>query len=140
MLCLSQCLQSLSLETQRDHLQLYGLGLVTRIGVPAEERALPQRLEADVTLWPSGPLADLGDDLSRTLNYADVASALRTEAARQERLLIETLAEDLCRMVLARWPLEAIRVTLRKFILPDTRAVSITLTRRPADFAVPASN
>ncbi|MDB6136605.1 MAG: Haloacid dehalogenase domain protein hydrolase [Verrucomicrobiales bacterium] len=113
---------------------------MARIGVPADERALPQRLEADVMLWPSRPLTDLGDDLSRTINYADVATALRTEAARQERQLIETLTEDLCRMVLARWPLEAIRVTLHKFILPDTRAVSITLTRRPADFAVPVSN
>lgn len=135
MLCRSPCLQPF--ETQRDHLQLHGLGLVARIGVPAEERALPQRLEADVTLWPSGALTDLGDDLSRTINYAEVAIALRAEAARQERMLIETLAEDLCRLTLARWPLEAIRVTLHKFILPDTRAVSITLTRRPADFAAP---
>ncbi|MES2705099.1 MAG: dihydroneopterin aldolase [Verrucomicrobiota bacterium] len=125
-------------ETQRDHIQIHGLGFVTRIGVPPEERALPQRLEADVTLWPAGGLADLDEDLSRTVNYADVAAALREEAGRGERLLIETLAGDFCRVALARWPLETVSVTLHKFILPDTRAVSVTLTRRPADFTAPA--
>lgn len=124
-------------ENQRDHIQLHGLGLVAKVGVPAEERALPQRLEADVTLWPAAPLAGLNEDLTRTINYADVATALREEAARHARLLIETLAEDLCRMALSRWPLETVRVTLHKFILPDTRAVSVTLTRRPADFTAP---
>lgn len=118
-----------------DHIGIHSLGLVAGIGVPEEERLVPQRLEADVVLWPREPLAELGEDLSRTVNYADVAVAFREEAARMPRLLIETLAEDLCRVALSRWALAAVRVTIYKFILPDTRAVSVTLTRRPADFA-----
>lgn len=122
-------------KIKRDRIDLHGLGLVSHIGVPDEERAVPQRLEVDVALWPSSPLAGLKDDVSRTINYYDVAVACRDEALRCERKLIETLAEDLCRLLLQRWPLALVRVRLQKFILPDTRAVSVTLTRQPADFA-----
>jgi dihydroneopterin aldolase len=120
---------------KRDRIDLHGLGLVARIGVPEEERAVPQRLEADIGLWPATGLAGLEDDLCRTVNYYEVAVACRDEALRGERLLIETLAEDLCRLLLRRWPLARVRVRIHKFILPDTRAVSVTLTRQPADFA-----
>lgn len=126
-------------KIKRDRIDLHGLGLVSHIGVPEEERAVPQRLEVDVTLWPDRPLAGLQEDLNRTINYYDVAVACRDEALRCERKLIETLSEDLCRLLLHRWPLALVRVRLHKFILPDTRAVSITLTRQPADFAPAAS-
>ncbi len=126
-------------KIKRDRIDLHGLGLVSHIGVPEEERAVPQRLEVDVTLWPVHPLAGLQEDLTRTLNYYDVAVACRDEALRCERRLIETLAEDLCRLLLLRWPLALVRVRLHKFILPDTRAVSVTLTRQPADFTPAAS-
>ena len=126
-------------KIKRDRIDLQGLGLVSHIGVPEEERAVPQRLEVDVTLWPSSPLAGLKEDLTRTINYYDVAVACRDEALRCERKLIETLAEDLCRLLLQRWPLALVRVRLHKFILPDTRAVSVTLTRQPADFAAATS-
>ncbi len=127
-------------KLNRDRIDLLGLGLVAQIGVPEAERAVPQRLEADVALWPVAPLAGLGEDLSRTINYYEVAVACRDEALRCERLLIETLAEDLCRLLLRRWPLALVRVRIHKFILPDTRAVSVTLTRQPADFAEAASS
>ena len=126
-------------KIKRDRIDLHGLGLVSHIGVPEEERAVPQRLEADVTLWPAQALSGLGEDLTRTINYYDVAVACRGEALRCERLLIETLAEDFCRLLLQRWPLALVRVRLHKFILPDTRAVSVTLTRQPADFALAVS-
>ena len=50
------------------------------------------------------------------------------------------LAEDLCQLLLRRWPLVLVRVRIHKFILPDTRAVSVTLTRQPADFADAANS
>ena len=127
-------------KIKRDRIDLQALGLVANIGVPEEERAVPQRLEADIALWPRTPLAGLNEELARTINYYDVVVACRDEALRRERLLIETLAEDLCQMLLRRWPLALVRVRIHKFILPDTRAVSVTLTRQPADFADAATS
>jgi dihydroneopterin aldolase len=53
-------------------------------------------------------------------------------AARGEYRLIESLADSLCSDLLSTFPLKTVRITLRKFVLPDTDAVSVTLTRHGA--------
>ena len=113
-----------------NHITLHGLGFAARIGVPESERAAPQRLAADVTLWPVQRLTGLEDDLARTVDYSAAAMVCRETAGRSEYRLIETLADVLCGDLLRAFPLTQVRVTLRKFILPDTDSVSVTLTRR----------
>ncbi len=126
---------------EEDHITLYGLGLVARAGVPEAERATPQRLSADLRLWPVQPLSGLDDDLSRTVDYGAAARLCRSTAARGEYRLIETLADTLCTDLLETFPLKTVCVTLRKFILPDTDAVSVTLTRHGAGTtAVPTTH
>ena len=112
-----------------DHLHLQGLSITTNIGVPNEERAVPQRLKLNVTLWPSGPLAGLGDDFARTIDYAAVAIQLRQCATERPRLLIETLADDLIDRLFALFPLDQVRLEIQKFILPDTDYVSVCMTK-----------
>jgi dihydroneopterin aldolase len=115
-----------------DYITLHGLGLVARAGVPDVERATPQRLAADLKLWPRQPLSDLGDELARTVDYGAAAQLCRTTAARGEYRLIETLADTLCADLMDHFPLKQVRITLRKFIVSDTDAVSVTLTRHGA--------
>lgn len=98
--------------------------------MPDAERAAPQRLAADVTLWPAGALAGLEDDLAKTVDYSAAARLCRETAGQREYRLIETLADVLCGDLLQAFPLKQVRVTLRKFIVPDSDAVSVTLTRR----------
>ena len=117
---------------EEDHITLHGLGLVARAGVPDVERATPQRLAADLKLWPQRPLSDLGDDLASTVDYGAAARLCRVTAAHGEYRLIETLADTLCADLIRNFPLKMVRITLRKFILPDTDAVSVTLTRHGA--------
>jgi dihydroneopterin aldolase len=112
-----------------DHITLHGLGLSAHLGVPEEERAVPQRVEADVTLWTAQPLAGLNDDLSRTVDYSQAADLCRETAGLRDYKLIETLAEEICAVLLRVLPLRQVRITLHKFIVPDSRAVSVTLTR-----------
>jgi dihydroneopterin aldolase len=45
------------------------------------------------------------------------------------RLLLETLAEEIAAELLARFPLRAIDVDLRKYILPDTAYVAVQIRR-----------
>ncbi len=115
-----------------DHITLHGLGLMARAGVPDVERAVPQRLEADLWLWPERGFSDLGEDLARTVDYSQAANLCRGTAGRGEYRLIETLADTLCADLLGAFPLKKVRITLRKFILPGTNAVSVTLTRQGA--------
>lgn len=112
-----------------DFLQIQGLSVCTRIGVAAEERAVPQRVKFNVTLWPEQPLQGLGDDFERTVDYASAAQLLRELAAFGERQLIETLAEEAAGALLGRFPLRRVRVEVLKFILPDTDAVSVRITK-----------
>jgi len=113
-----------------NQITLHSLGFAARIGVPDAERAAPQRLAADVTLWPTGALAGLEDDLAKTVDYSAAAAVCRETAGRREYRLIETLADVLCGDLLKAFPLNQVRVTLRKFIVPDSDAVSVTLTRQ----------
>lgn len=118
------------MSPDQDHISLHALGLTARVGVPDVERATPQRLEADLTLWPHQDFAGLNDDLARTVDYDAAAKLVRRHASAGEWKLIETLGGELCAALLAAFPLAAVRLTLRKFILPDTAAVAVTLTRR----------
>ncbi len=115
--------------TNSDHLHLHGLSVVTHIGVPAEERRVPQRLKLNLTLWPQAPLTGLGDDFSRTIDYAAVANQVRELAAARPRQLIETLAEETADALLRSFPLRQVCVEVEKFILPDTDHVRVSLTK-----------
>ena len=71
--------------TSGDHITLHGLGLTAHIGVSEEERATPQRLEADVTLWTARPLTGLNDDLARQTPSLPV-SGPANDAAREKQI------------------------------------------------------
>lgn len=112
-----------------DSLEIRGLKVSTRIGAGEEERARPQDLLVDVTFLPADGLHDLGDDLARTADYHALADAVTALAARGERRLIETLAEEIadlaCREHGARW----CQTRIRKFILPQTEWVGVTIEK-----------
>ncbi|MCB1078701.1 MAG: dihydroneopterin aldolase [Verrucomicrobiae bacterium] len=110
-----------------DRIRIRGLRLATRVGVPDEERAAPQTVAVDVEIVPATPLSGLGDDIGKTVDYFEVAEALKRVAATGERKLIETLAEDLGRAALAFDGVAGVTVEVRKFILPETDWVSVTV-------------
>ncbi len=113
-----------------DHIRLSAIQVSAHIGVPEEERALPQALEVDLTLFPTKSLQNLGDDLSRTIDYHAVWQKTREIGAERPRKLIETLAGDLAEYFWAELDLARIEVTVRKFILPGTGSVSVTVSKR----------
>ncbi len=69
------------------------------------------------------------DDLSQTVNYFDVAQRIRLVAAKRPRKLLETLAEELAAEILAVYPVRKVALEIKKFILPDTRHVSVRIER-----------
>ena len=78
-----------------DHIQIKGLRLVTRIGVPKTERAVPQSVAVNVTITLSKSFKGFDDRIEHTIDYYQVSLKLREVASTGERQLIETLAEDL---------------------------------------------
>ena len=110
-----------------DQIIIRGLELVTRIGVPAEERAEAQTLRAHLTLTVAPFPKE--DRIEGTVDYKVLADRVRELAGCGERQLIETLAQEIAAFVLGEFPVETIRVELEKFILPETDWVGVIIER-----------
>jgi 7,8-dihydroneopterin aldolase/epimerase/oxygenase len=113
-----------------DLIRIVDLEVFARIGVAEEERRDAQRLLISLELSvDSFAEAAKTDDLSRTVNYFNVAQRIRLAAAERPRKLLETLAEELAAQVLAAYPARKIALEIKKFILPDARYVSVKIER-----------
>ena len=112
-----------------DRIHITGLRLVTRIGVPDEERALPQSVSVNLSISLAKSFKGFDDRIEHTIDYYRVSQKLREVAATGERRLIETLAEDLAAAVIAFDGVCAVTLEVEKFILADCDAVSVEITR-----------
>lgn len=112
-----------------DSIVISQLELTASIGVSESERAVPQRLTISLRLIPLRRLTSLNDSLSGTVDYSAVCEAVLSESASRPRRLIETLAEDVANLLLGRFPLLAVEVEVRKYILPATSHIAVRILR-----------
>lgn len=115
-----------------DSIIVSRLELRARVGVPDAERGAAQRLTVSLRLFPAHGLAGLADDLSNTIDYAAVCAAVRDEAEAKPRRLIETLAEEIAALLLARFPLRAVEVEMRKYVLDGADYAAVRIRRGSA--------
>jgi len=85
-----------------------------------------------MTMWPRRLLVDLGDDIGNTINYSEVCEQTKEFVRGRADKLIETLADRLAVYLLKQFSIQRITVELRKFVLPDTKFVAVTVTRSAA--------
>ena len=111
-----------------DSVTIHDLELWTHIGVPAQERQNEQRLFVTVEMQYDLKQAASTDDVSQSIDYAQVVGVMK-DLAKKERMTIETLAQDIADAILDQFGTERVTVQVRKKILPDCDAVSVTLTR-----------
>lgn len=97
-----------------DSIQILDLPVRCRIGVPAAERASTQELRFDAALAYDIRAAAANDDFTKTIDYAAVAALIRRVAGARQRQLIETLAEECAAAILAAFPADSVRLTIRK--------------------------
>jgi FolB domain-containing protein len=112
-----------------DEIHIEQLDVFTRVGVPEEERANPQRLTVSISFWSNQQTSDLADHIERTVNYSTVAEETKNFVRDQSVSLIETLAERLVSHLLKNFPIQKVTIELRKFALQDAKYVSVTVTR-----------
>lgn len=115
-----------------DQIHIRELELMAHIGVPDEERAIPQRLTVTLRMWPVTSFAAMADDLGQTVNYAAVCREVKELVGSRADKLIETLGEAIAARLLAVFPLRKVEIELRKFILPDVKHVAVVLVRERA--------
>jgi len=112
-----------------DEIQILGLELPVRLGVPEEERAAWQVVTADIRLTLRRAFDEMPDDLEATVDYERAAKEAAAIAAARPRKLLEVLAADLVNHFLPAEEIASVEVLLRKRILPHTDAVAVRMRR-----------
>lgn len=111
-----------------DRLHISELELWTHLGVPDEERAKEQRVLVSVWMEIDSSKAGKSDDIEDSIDYQKVADRMR-ELAKVERKTIEKFGNDIADAILKEFKPKEVTVNVRKFAIPGSESVSLTLTR-----------
>ncbi|HQZ00774.1 MAG TPA: dihydroneopterin aldolase [Propionicimonas sp.] len=117
-----------------DRITLTGIQVSARHGVYAEEKVTPQLFLIDVTCRLASPAR--ADDLSTTVDYAELAEQITEVATADSVDLIETLAERVAAVCLADPKITEVEVTVHKpqASMPVVVAdIAVTITRRSSN-------
>ncbi|WP_026926561.1 dihydroneopterin aldolase [Granulicoccus phenolivorans] len=118
-----------------DRIRLTGVKAFGYHGVLDSERESGQDFYLDVCLGIDIADAAAGDDLTRTVDYAELSAALVADVAGDPVNLIETLAERLAATCLARPRVVEAEVTVHKPHAPvavELSDISVTIVRHRA--------
>lgn len=119
-----------------DRIELRGLRVTGVHGVLEEERQRRQPFEVDLDVWADLAAASASDRLEDTVDYGALAAAAESVVASRSFRLLEALAGEVARVVLAcddrvLW----VAVTVRKLRPPlplDVATTAVRLVRRRA--------
>jgi dihydroneopterin aldolase len=111
-------------------ISIVDLEVFYRVGVPAAERAEPQRLLLTVEMEADFSAAAKSDSIAGTIDYFAVTQRLLKFGGGREWKLIEKLAADIADAILSEFKPQAVSVEVKKFILPRARYVSVQITKR----------
>ena len=118
---------------EEDQVHIEQLEVFGRVGVTENERSKPQRLTLTITVRPRVGFDDVQDDITRAVNYSAIAAASREFVRERSFSLIETFAHELASHLLQNFPINRVRLELRKFVMPDAQHVGVVLTRATTD-------
>ena len=110
-----------------------GISFQGHCGVTPEERSSPQPLLVDLEFSCSSEDAIQTDMLAKTIDYAQVSDRVVDIGRSEECALIETLADRISRVLLGEFPIDTLRIWVRKAKPPLTHvlgSVGVRLTYR----------
>jgi FolB domain-containing protein len=99
------------------------------VGVPEEERAKPQRLLLTVDMSFDFSAASLSDGIEQTIDYYTVTQSLLRFGEGRSWKLLEKLVANIADFILTEYRPRAVMVEAKKFVIPQARYVSVTLSK-----------
>jgi len=97
-----------------DKVFIKGLHIQTTIGFYQWEKEIKQTLVIDVAMaWDTAKAAK-NDELDKTLNYAEISTAIETFANKNPVDLLETLAERLAAFLMAEFHIPWLQLKIGK--------------------------
>ncbi len=112
-----------------DLITISDLEVKYHVGVPDDERAMAQRLLLTLEISTDFAEAAKADDLKKTVDYYAVTRELQLFGDGKSWKLIERLAVEIAEMVLDKYEASKVSVEVKKFILTDTKYVSVRTVR-----------
>lgn len=104
------------------------------IGILPNERVQEQELIVDIKMEHSLKEAVESGDLSLSINYAQVATFVEDFIKERKALLLETLAHELCALILKNFKPKQVTLRLTKTqAVAHTAGVGIEITRTLRD-------
>lgn len=100
-----------------------------RVGVTDEERAKPQKLLITIEIGDDFTAAAKTDDLTQTIDYDAVVRRVTGLGEENSWNLIERLAVQIAEMVREEFRVARVSVEVKKFVIPETRYVSVRVSR-----------
>lgn len=99
----------------KDQIHIKDLECYGYHGVLKEEQSLGQPFLFDIVLWLDTSVASKVDDLTKTVNYAEVCRYIKKYMEEERCKLIETVAEQIAEGILLKFSMvEKIEVTIKK--------------------------
>ncbi len=116
-----------------DFIRLKDITIFGFYGVSPQEREVGQKIQIDLDLYADLSAACASDSLQDTINYESVyTSVMEVVGAGKRYRLLETLGEEICDVVIRKYPVEKVKIRLRKLNLPfpnNLSNIEIRLTR-----------
>jgi dihydroneopterin aldolase len=112
-----------------SRISIIDLEVFYRVGVPDAERAQPQRLLLTVAMESDFSAATKSDGIADTIDYFSVSQRLLKFGDGRSWKLIEKLAADIADVILSEFKPSGVTVEVKKFVIPQARYVSVSLTK-----------
>lgn len=102
------------------------------VGVSDAERAQPQKLLLTIEMAYDFSTASVSDRVEKTINYQAVADDLLKYGEGRSWKLLEKLVANIGDFILNKYRPQSVLVEAKKFVIPQARYISVSLTRARA--------
>ena len=119
-----------------DKIFLSALTTECIVGIWEWERRVKQRIVLDIEMATDIRRAAASDHIDDTLDYKKVSKRVQSFVEASQYQLVETLTEQIARLIVVEFGVPWVRVRLNKQgAIRGARDVGIEIERRPEDYA-----
>jgi dihydroneopterin aldolase len=116
-------------NTLKDKVFIKNLVLPCKVGVTQEERAKKQNITIDIEILCDLSQAGKTDDITKSINYAQVQEQVRTAVTEGEFKLLESLAQTAASLILKDSLASQVTVIIKKEKYATKPSMGIEITR-----------
>lgn len=112
-----------------DTITICDLEVFYSVGITEQERSRPQRLLLTLAITTDFSSAAKSDRIEDTIDYKTLSDRLLALGDGRSWNLLEKLADTIALIVIKDFGAQQVSVEVKKFIIPQARYVSVSVTR-----------